>query len=58
MRSSRSKLLHELGGHSMLSYAVTAATMLQPQHVVVVVGDGAISLTVPRPSAPGSFVGP
>lgn len=38
MRSSRSKLLHELGGHSMLSYAVTAATMLTPQHVVVVVG--------------------
>ncbi len=38
MRSGRSKLLHELGGHSMLSYAVTAATMLTPQHVVVVVG--------------------
>ncbi|WP_375423379.1 bifunctional UDP-N-acetylglucosamine diphosphorylase/glucosamine-1-phosphate N-acetyltransferase GlmU [uncultured Friedmanniella sp.] len=38
MRSSRSKLLHELGGHSMLSYAVTAATLLQPEHVVVVVG--------------------
>jgi len=38
MRSARSKLLHEIGGHSLLSYAVTAATMLQPQHVVVVVG--------------------
>ncbi|WP_375431456.1 bifunctional UDP-N-acetylglucosamine diphosphorylase/glucosamine-1-phosphate N-acetyltransferase GlmU [uncultured Friedmanniella sp.] len=38
MRSARSKLLHELGGHSMLSYAVTAATMLRPEHVVVVVG--------------------
>jgi len=38
MHSSRSKLLHEIGGHSLLSYAVTAATMLQPQHVVVVVG--------------------
>jgi bifunctional UDP-N-acetylglucosamine pyrophosphorylase/glucosamine-1-phosphate N-acetyltransferase len=38
MRSARSKLLHEIGGHSLLSYALTAATMLQPQHVVVVVG--------------------
>jgi len=38
MRSARSKLLHEIGGHSLLSYAVTAATTLQPQHVVVVVG--------------------
>ncbi len=38
MRSARSKLLHEVAGHSLLSYAVTAATTLQPQHVVVVVG--------------------
>ena len=38
MKSSRSKLLHEIAGHSMLSYAVTAATEVQPQHVVVVVG--------------------
>jgi bifunctional UDP-N-acetylglucosamine pyrophosphorylase/glucosamine-1-phosphate N-acetyltransferase len=38
MRSSRSKLLHELAGHSMLSYAVNAATEIQPEHVVVVVG--------------------
>lgn len=38
MRSARSKLLHEVGGHSLLSYAVTAATALQPQHLVVVVG--------------------
>nr|WP_294695602.1 bifunctional UDP-N-acetylglucosamine diphosphorylase/glucosamine-1-phosphate N-acetyltransferase GlmU [uncultured Friedmanniella sp.] len=38
MRSARSKLLHEVAGHSLLSYAVTAATQLQPQHVVVVVG--------------------
>jgi len=38
MRSARSKLLHEVGGHSLLSYAVTAATTLQPEHVVVVVG--------------------
>ena len=38
MRSSRSKLLHEIAGHSMLSYAVTAATTLRAEHVVVVVG--------------------
>ena len=38
MRSSRSKLLHEIAGRSMLSYAVDAATELQPEHIVVVVG--------------------
>ena len=38
MKSARSKLLHELGGHSMLSYAVDAATALQPERIVVVVG--------------------
>jgi bifunctional UDP-N-acetylglucosamine pyrophosphorylase / glucosamine-1-phosphate N-acetyltransferase len=38
MKSSRSKLLHEIAGHSMLSYAVTAATTMQPQHIVVVIG--------------------
>jgi bifunctional UDP-N-acetylglucosamine pyrophosphorylase / glucosamine-1-phosphate N-acetyltransferase len=38
MKSSRSKLLHEIAGHSMLSYAVTAATTLQPEHIIVVIG--------------------
>ena len=38
MKSSRSKLLHEISGHSMLSYAVAAATALQPERIVVVVG--------------------
>ncbi len=38
MKSSRSKLLHEVAGHSLLSYAVTAATTIQPERVVVVVG--------------------
>jgi bifunctional UDP-N-acetylglucosamine pyrophosphorylase / glucosamine-1-phosphate N-acetyltransferase len=38
MKSSRSKLLHEVAGHSMLSYAVTAATTMQPKHIVVVIG--------------------
>ena len=40
MHSARSKLLHEVAGHSLLSYAVGAATLLQPEHVVVVVGHG------------------
>ena len=38
MKSSRSKLLHEIAGHSMLSYAITTATAVQPEHIVVVVG--------------------
>ena len=38
MRSARSKLLHEIGGHSLLSHAVDAATALEPEHIVVVVG--------------------
>ena len=38
MHSARSKLLHEIAGHSLLSYAVTAATSIQPEHIVVVVG--------------------
>lgn len=38
MKSNRSKLLHEVAGHSLLSYAVNAATALDPEHLVVVVG--------------------
>ncbi len=38
MRSKRPKVLHEIAGRSMLSYAVDAATALQPEHIVVVVG--------------------
>ncbi|WP_203568470.1 bifunctional UDP-N-acetylglucosamine diphosphorylase/glucosamine-1-phosphate N-acetyltransferase GlmU [Aestuariimicrobium ganziense] len=38
MKSSTSKLLHKVAGHSMLSYAVSAAQALQPQRLVVVVG--------------------
>lgn len=38
MKSNRSKLLHEVAGHSMLSYALNAATALEPEHLVVVVG--------------------
>lgn len=38
MKSSKSKLLHEVAGKTMLSYAVTAAQHLTPEHLVVVVG--------------------
>lgn len=38
MKSARSKLLHEIAGHSMLSYSIAAATALQPERIVVVVG--------------------
>jgi bifunctional UDP-N-acetylglucosamine pyrophosphorylase/glucosamine-1-phosphate N-acetyltransferase len=38
MRSKRSKLLHEVCGRSLISYAITAASALEPEHLVVVVG--------------------
>ncbi len=38
MKSSRSKLLHPVAGQSMLSYAVGAATALQPERIMVVIG--------------------
>ena len=38
MKSATSKLLHELAGHALLSYALAAATQIQPQEIVVVVG--------------------
>ncbi|XSS53755.1 bifunctional UDP-N-acetylglucosamine diphosphorylase/glucosamine-1-phosphate N-acetyltransferase GlmU [Propionibacteriaceae bacterium Y1923] len=38
MKSSLSKLLHRVAGHTMLSYAVSAASALDPQNLVVVVG--------------------
>ncbi len=41
MKSARSKLLHELAGQSLLSYAVSAATEIQPERIVVVIGHGA-----------------
>ena len=40
MKSSRSKLLHEIAGHSMVSYSIRTATSLEPERVVVVVGHG------------------
>jgi bifunctional UDP-N-acetylglucosamine pyrophosphorylase/glucosamine-1-phosphate N-acetyltransferase len=38
MKSARSKLLHEIAGHTLLSYALAAATEIGPEEVVVVVG--------------------
>lgn len=38
MRSKRSKVLHDLGGRPMLSYALSAAAALDPSHLVVVLG--------------------
>lgn len=39
MKSKKSKVLHEISGKTMLSYAVSAAAALDPRHLVVVVGD-------------------
>ena len=38
MKSATAKVLHHLGGRSMISYAVDAASALEPEHLVVVVG--------------------
>ena len=38
MKSAKSKLLHEVAGHSLLSYVVDAATAVEPERVIVVVG--------------------
>ncbi|MFT3888959.1 MAG: bifunctional UDP-N-acetylglucosamine diphosphorylase/glucosamine-1-phosphate N-acetyltransferase GlmU [Arachnia sp.] len=38
MKSTKSKLLHEVAGKSLLSFAVSAAAALDPEHLVVVVG--------------------
>src|SRR5690348_17209827 len=38
MKSTTAKVLHELGGRSMLGHVVQAARALDPEHLVVVVG--------------------
>lgn len=38
MKSSQSKLLHQISGKTMLHYAVSAGAALDPGHLVVVVG--------------------
>lgn len=40
MRSATPKVLHTLGGRSMLAHALHTATALRPRHIVVVVGHG------------------
>ncbi|NDZ96738.1 bifunctional UDP-N-acetylglucosamine diphosphorylase/glucosamine-1-phosphate N-acetyltransferase GlmU [Streptomyces sp. SID6673] len=38
MRSKTPKILHELGGHSMLCHALRGAAAVDPDHVIAVVG--------------------
>jgi bifunctional UDP-N-acetylglucosamine pyrophosphorylase/glucosamine-1-phosphate N-acetyltransferase len=45
MRSATAKVLHELGGRSMLGHVVAAARALDPEHLVVVVGHGRDQVT-------------
>ncbi|HYU84444.1 MAG TPA: bifunctional UDP-N-acetylglucosamine diphosphorylase/glucosamine-1-phosphate N-acetyltransferase GlmU, partial [Kribbellaceae bacterium] len=40
MKSAVPKVLHTLGGRSLVGHAVAAARALEPQHLVVVVGTG------------------
>ena len=40
MKSAIPKVLHQLAGRSMISFAVDAASALEPEHLVVVVGHG------------------
>lgn len=45
MRSSTPKVLHPIGGRSLLGHAVHAVAALEPEHLVVVVGHGADEVT-------------
>jgi bifunctional UDP-N-acetylglucosamine pyrophosphorylase / glucosamine-1-phosphate N-acetyltransferase len=45
MRSATPKVLHEVGGRSMVAHAVAAASGLDPEHLVVVVGHGREQVT-------------
>lgn len=40
MRSRTPKVLHEIGGRSLLGHVLAAVSALEPEHVVVVVGHG------------------
>jgi bifunctional UDP-N-acetylglucosamine pyrophosphorylase/glucosamine-1-phosphate N-acetyltransferase len=40
MKSATPKVLHEIGGRSLVGHAVVTARALAPQHLVVVVGNG------------------
>ena len=45
MKSATSKVLHTLGGRSLIGHAVHAAAGIDPDHLVVVVGHGRESVT-------------
>lgn len=45
MRSSIPKVLHQVGGRSLVHHAVAAAEGLEPEHLVVVVGHGRDEVT-------------
>jgi len=45
MRSAVPKVLHEVGGRSLVAHAVGAAAALDPEHLVVVVGHGREKVT-------------
>ncbi len=45
MKSGTAKVLHELGGRSMLGHIVHAARALEPEHLIVVVGHGREQVT-------------
>jgi len=38
MKSATPKVLHEIGGRSLVGHAVVTARTLSPEHLVVVVG--------------------
>jgi bifunctional UDP-N-acetylglucosamine pyrophosphorylase/glucosamine-1-phosphate N-acetyltransferase len=40
MRSATPKVLHELGGRSLVGHVLAAVALLEPEHLVVVVGHG------------------
>ncbi len=45
MRSSRAKVLHELGGRSLLKHVIDAAQNLNPEKIHVVIGHGSEQVT-------------
>lgn len=45
MKSSVPKVLHAVGGRTLIHHAVTAAAALEPEHLVVVVGHGRDEVT-------------
>ncbi|SDG17435.1 bifunctional UDP-N-acetylglucosamine diphosphorylase/glucosamine-1-phosphate N-acetyltransferase GlmU [Pseudonocardia oroxyli] len=45
MRSATPKVLHEIGGRSLLGHAVHAVAELEPEHLAVVVGHGRDEVT-------------